>query len=82
MAAMALGWVATEAEGDHPAILHKSGGRQGMLPYVAIAPSRGIGVFLAINQFTTAGFATIVERANKLVFQLAPRCPLPRRLLR
>lgn len=73
MSSMALGWVVMEAEGNHPAILHKSGGRQGMLTYVAIAPAGDVGVFIAINQFSNAGFAAIVERANKLIFQLAPR---------
>lgn len=73
MASMALGWVMVAPDGDHPAYLHKSGGRQGMLTYVAIAPSRGIGVFAAINQFSTTGFTEMVDRANKLIFQLAPR---------
>ena len=73
MAAMALGWVVVAAEGDHPLILHKSGGRQGMFTYVAIAPTRGIGVFAAINQFSASGFTQMVDRVNKLIFQLAPR---------
>ena len=73
MASMALGWIVVEPAGDHPMYLHKSGGRQGMFTYVAIAPTRGIGVFAAINQFSAAGFTQMVERANKLIFQLAPR---------
>lgn len=73
MDAMALGWVVVEAKGDHPLILHKSGGRQGIFTFVAIAPTRGIGVFAAINQFDVAGFTMMVERVNKLIVQLAPR---------
>jgi D-alanyl-D-alanine-carboxypeptidase/D-alanyl-D-alanine-endopeptidase len=73
MDAMALAWVVREPEGDHPLVLHKSGGRQGMFTYVAIAPTRGIGVFAAINQFSAGGFTLMVERVNKLIFQLAPR---------
>lgn len=73
MDAMALGWVVVEPDGNHPLVLHKSGGRQGMFTYVAIAPTRGIGVFAAINQFSTAGFTSMVERVNKIIFQLAPR---------
>ena len=44
-----------------------------MFTYVALAPTRSIGVFVAINAFSTAGFQAIVERADKLIFQLAPR---------
>lgn len=73
MDAMALAWVVIEPEGNHPLILHKTGGRQGMFTYVAIAPTRGIGVFAAINAFNAAGFTLMVERVNKLIFQLAPR---------
>ena len=72
MAAMALGWVVVAAEDDHPLILHKSGGRQGMFTYVAIAPTRGIGVFAAISQFSASGFTQMVDQVNKLIFQLAP----------
>lgn len=73
MAAMALGWVAMAPHGAYPPILAKTGGRQGMFTYAAIAPTRGVGVFIAINQFSPAGFTTIVERANKLIAQIAPR---------
>ncbi|TJU79045.1 MAG: D-alanyl-D-alanine-carboxypeptidase/endopeptidase AmpH [Mesorhizobium sp.] len=73
MDAMGLGWVMIEADGDHPLILHKSGGRQGMFTYVAIAPTRRIVVFVAINQFSAGGFASMVKQANELIYQLAPR---------
>jgi D-alanyl-D-alanine-carboxypeptidase/D-alanyl-D-alanine-endopeptidase len=73
MQAMALGWVAMAPHGAYPAILAKTGGRQGMFTYAAIAPTRGVGVFIAINQFSPAGFTTMVERANKLIAQIAPR---------
>lgn len=73
MDAMGLGWVVMEADGNRPLILHKSGGRQGMFTYVAIAPTRHVGVFAAINQFSTGGFASMVEQVNGLISQLAPR---------
>jgi D-alanyl-D-alanine-carboxypeptidase/D-alanyl-D-alanine-endopeptidase len=52
MAAMALGWIVMAPDGDRPMLLHKSGGRQGMFTYAVIAPTRGVGVFVAINQFS------------------------------
>lgn len=73
MDAMALGWVVILPEGDRPMILHKSGGRQGMFTYVAIAPARRIGVFAAINQFDAAGFELMVKTANNLIARIAPR---------
>ncbi len=73
MAAMALGWIVMAPEGDRPMLLHKSGGRQGMFTYVAIAPTRGVGVFVAINQFSASGFALMVQAANGLIAALAPR---------
>jgi len=73
MGAMALGWVVMPPEGNRPLILHKSGGLQGMFAYVAIAPSRGVGVFAAINQFSVGGFVGMVQAVNGLVTDLAPR---------
>jgi D-alanyl-D-alanine-carboxypeptidase/D-alanyl-D-alanine-endopeptidase len=73
MDAMGLGWVVIDADGNRPLILHKTGGRQGMFTYVAIAPTRGVGVFAAINQFNAAGFGSMVEQVNELISQLATR---------
>lgn len=73
MDAMALGWIVIEADGNRPLVLNKSGGRQGMLTYVAIAPTRGVGVFAAMNQFNTGGFVAMVHAVNDLIYQLAPR---------
>ena len=73
MDAMGLGWVIMLPEGDRPLILQKSGGLQGMLAYVAIAPSRGVGVFAAMNEFNFAGYGAVVALVNGLVSELAPR---------
>jgi D-alanyl-D-alanine-carboxypeptidase/D-alanyl-D-alanine-endopeptidase len=73
MDAMGLGWVIMLPEGNRPLILHKSGGLQGMFAYVAIAPTRGVGAFAAMNEFDVAGFTAMVEAVNNLVAELAPR---------
>jgi D-alanyl-D-alanine-carboxypeptidase/D-alanyl-D-alanine-endopeptidase len=73
MAAMALGWVVVAPEGNKPLMLNKSGGLQGEFSYVVIAPTRGVGVFASINQFSVGGFGLMVETANNLVAELAPR---------
>jgi D-alanyl-D-alanine-carboxypeptidase/D-alanyl-D-alanine-endopeptidase len=73
MAVMTLGWVGVMPEGDAPMMLNKTGGLQGQFSYVVIAPSRGVGVFVSINQFSIDGFNGMVEAANHLVAELSPR---------
>lgn len=73
MDAMALGWVVMAPEGNRPLILQKAGGLQGMFLYHAFAPTRDVGVFVAINEFDFGASATIAEFANDLITQLAPR---------
>lgn len=73
MDAMGLGWVIMLPKEDHPLILQKSGGLQGMFLYVAIAPTRGVGAFFVMNEFNAAGFPAAVKMTNDLVAELAPR---------
>ncbi len=73
MGAMSLGWVVVLPEGNAPLMLNKSGGLQGEFSYVVIAPTRGVGVFASINEFSVGGFAVMVQTANALVAELAPR---------
>ena len=73
MDAMGLGWVIMAAKGDRPLILQKAGGLQGIFSYAAFAPTRGVGVFVAINQFNLGAAITMMAAANALIEQLAPR---------
>jgi D-alanyl-D-alanine-carboxypeptidase/D-alanyl-D-alanine-endopeptidase len=73
MGAMTLGWVMTFPEGNRPLILEKSGGLQGFFAYVAIAPTRGVGAFLVMNEFSAGGFNAAVAATNEFVSSLAPR---------
>lgn len=73
MGAMTLGWVMTFPDGNRPLILEKSGGLQGFFAYVAIAPTRGVGAFFAMNEFSVAGFGAAVEATNEFVLSMAPR---------
>jgi D-alanyl-D-alanine-carboxypeptidase/D-alanyl-D-alanine-endopeptidase len=57
--------------GHRPLILQKSGGLQGSFAYVALAPTNGVGVFFAMNEFSVSGFAAAVDAANKLVAELS-----------
>ena len=50
MAGLGLGWVSVAAQGIHPALLAKSGGGAGFMSYIAFAPGRDTGVFVAVNR--------------------------------
>lgn len=73
MDAMGLGWIVMAPKGSRPLILQKAGGLQGIFTYSAFAPTRGVGVFAAINQFNVGAFAAMAGTANGLIEQLAPR---------
>jgi serine-type D-Ala-D-Ala carboxypeptidase/endopeptidase len=73
MDAMGLGWVIRMPSGGHPLILQKSGGLQGNFAYLAIAPTRGVGVFFVMNEFNIAAFTAAVAAANGLIAEFAPR---------
>ncbi len=73
MDAMALGWVVMRPEGDRPLILQKAGGMQGVFSYIAFAPHRNIGAFVAINKFDFNAAMQMAEVVNELITTLAPR---------
>ena len=53
--------------------MHKSGGLQGQFSFVAMAPSRGIGVFVSMNEFSVAGFDAMAKTTLELITELANR---------
>lgn len=73
MDAMGLGWIVMAPKGSRPLILQKAGGLQGIFSYSAFAPTRGVGVFAAMNQFNVGAFTAMAGAANGLIEQLAPR---------
>ncbi|MGQ7791433.1 D-alanyl-D-alanine-carboxypeptidase/endopeptidase AmpH [Faunimonas sp. B44] len=73
MDAIGLGWVVMMPRDDRPLILQKAGGLQGIFSYVAFEPTRGVGVFVAINRFDFAAAMAMTEAANDFIASLAPR---------
>jgi len=73
MDAMGLGWVIMQPKGSRPLILQKAGGLQGIFSYAAFAPTRGVGVFVAINQFNVGAAISMMATANGLIEQIALR---------
>jgi CubicO group peptidase (beta-lactamase class C family) len=41
--------------------------------YIAFAPTRGVGVFVSMNEFNVAGFPEMANAANDLITEIAPR---------
>jgi serine-type D-Ala-D-Ala carboxypeptidase/endopeptidase len=71
MDGMALGWVVMNADQEHPLILQKAGGRQGMLVYGAFSPTRNIGIFAAINAFDFNATVGVNAAVNALIGELS-----------
>ena len=60
-------------EGHRPLILQKAGGLQGVFCYAAMAPTRGVGGFIVINQFDFGAAGAMASALNDLIAALAPR---------
>jgi serine-type D-Ala-D-Ala carboxypeptidase/endopeptidase len=73
MDALGLGWIIMQPEGSRPLILQKAGGLQGVFTYTAFSPTRGIGVFVAINRFDFSAAMTMAKEVNDLIGELMPR---------
>ena len=73
MDALGLGWIISFASGHRPPILTKSGGIAGFMTYVVLAPTRGVGVFVAVNRLNFPMFEGLTNGVHDLVADLAPR---------
>ena len=73
MDAMALGWVVMMPEGNRPLILQKAGGLQGTFSYIAFAPTRGVAIFISINEFNFGAAMAMGQAVNEMIATLAPR---------
>ena len=73
MAGLGLGWVAVAADGIQPMLLVKSGGGAGFMSYIAFAPGRDVGVFLAVNRVDFPMFMSMTKEANAIIATLVTR---------
>jgi serine-type D-Ala-D-Ala carboxypeptidase/endopeptidase len=73
MDALGLGWIISLPKEKRPLIMTKSGGIAGFMTYVVLAPTRGVGVFVAVNRLNFAMFEGLSGAARDLVADLAPR---------
>jgi D-alanyl-D-alanine-carboxypeptidase/D-alanyl-D-alanine-endopeptidase len=73
MAGIGLGWITMAAQGRLPMILQKSGGGGGFMPYIAFAPGRDVGAFVAVNRLDFDMFAGLTAAVNDLIANLLTR---------
>jgi D-alanyl-D-alanine-carboxypeptidase/D-alanyl-D-alanine-endopeptidase len=73
MDAIALAWLVEMADGHRPMILQKSGGLAGFMSYIAFAPGRDVGAFVAVNRLDFGMFGGLTDGVNELIATLAPR---------
>jgi D-alanyl-D-alanine-carboxypeptidase/D-alanyl-D-alanine-endopeptidase len=73
MAGLGLGWVILNADGIRPALVAKSGAGVGFMSYIAFAPGRGVGVFVAVSRVDFGMFAKMTEVAHGIIANLVTR---------
>lgn len=73
MAGLGLGWVTVASQGIHPTLIAKSGGGAGFMTYIAFAPGRDVGLFVAVNRVDFAMFFVLTEAANGIIANLVTR---------
>ncbi len=73
MSGIGLAWVTMAADGIRPMIVAKSGGGGGFMTYVAFAPGRNVGVFVAVNKVGFEMFYGMTQAANDLIANLVTR---------
>jgi serine-type D-Ala-D-Ala carboxypeptidase/endopeptidase len=73
MAGLGLAWVMRAAHDGTPMILDKTGGGGGFMSYVAFAPGRGVGVFVAVDRVDFGMFLSVMHAADGLIATLATR---------
>ncbi len=73
MSGIGLAWVTMAADGIRPMIVAKSGGGGGFMTYIAFAPGRNVGVFVAVNKVGFEMFYGMTQAANDLIANLVTR---------
>jgi CubicO group peptidase (beta-lactamase class C family) len=73
MAGIGLGWITVAAQGHLPMIMQKSGSLAGFMTYIAFAPGRDVGVFVAVNRADFAMLFGLTAAVNDLIANLVTR---------
>jgi D-alanyl-D-alanine-carboxypeptidase/D-alanyl-D-alanine-endopeptidase len=68
-----LASVTMAAEGARPMIVQKAGGGGGFMTYIALAPGRNVGVFVAVNRVDFRMYHGMAAAVNDLIANLVTR---------
>ncbi len=71
--AIGFAWLFMNPMGDRPLIMQKAGGLQGIFCFCAFSPARGIGGFIAINQFNVGAGTDMATTLIDTISQLSQR---------
>ena len=70
-AGVGLGWLTLATPGGAPRIIEKTGGFEGFMSYVALAPDQGVGVFLVCSRLDLPALGRLAAQVNALMPVLA-----------
>jgi serine-type D-Ala-D-Ala carboxypeptidase/endopeptidase len=73
MNALGLGWTIFLPRENRPLLFTKSGAIAGFMTYIVLAPTRGVGAFVAVNRLNFPMFEGLTGGLHELVADLAPR---------
>jgi D-alanyl-D-alanine-carboxypeptidase/D-alanyl-D-alanine-endopeptidase len=73
MFGIGLAWITIAADGIRPTMVAKSGGGGGFMTYIAFAPGRDVGVFVAVNKVDFTMFYGMATATNDLIANLVTR---------
>jgi serine-type D-Ala-D-Ala carboxypeptidase/endopeptidase len=71
MDALGLGWTISLPSRDHPLMLIKTGSMPGFMSYVALAPTHGVGIFVAFNRYQLGALDGVVESVSQIIRNLS-----------
>ena len=67
MDGLGLGWIVSLPKDYRPLMLTKSGAIAGFMTYVVLAPTRRVGVFVAVNRINFPMFGGLTTGMHELV---------------
>ena len=71
--AVGLGWIALDSTEVRPAIMQKTGGGGGFMSYIALAPTKNLGVFAVISKKDLEAGRRLARGVNELIGELSRR---------
>ena len=65
--AIGMAWLQQDATGQHPRIIQKTGGGNGFMSYIALAPDRNEGIFVCFDRVDMEALRKVTQLANSFL---------------